>query len=313
MEAATEDSKQGKSSAKGVIVLSRLPFLSPGLAALVTGILIATGEGYAPDLGLISMSIIGLALIMLATYYFNEFYDYEGDIINRTFTKFSGGSRALPDDMLPRGAARIAGWSSVGILVAICIAYLVFFFEDYPLLLPLALFGAFCGVFYSHPPFQWAYKGIGEIMIGGCYGVLSLVSGYYVASGVLEPGMVLVAIPASLGVFGVIVANEFPDYEADKAVKKLTLIVRLGPKRGGVMFAAAMAAIYPIMLMSILVGIDPTIAIFGLPVLAFSAGAVALTVKGAYERPELQEKMAILTLLANLTASLLFVPAVYLS
>ena len=313
MEAATKNPKQGGSSAKGFIVLSRLPFLSPGLAALVTGILIATGEGYVPDLGLISMSIIGLTLIMLATYYFNEYYDYEGDIINRTFTKLSGGSRALPDNMVPRGVARIAGWSSVGVLVAICIAYLVFFFEDYPLLLPLALFGAFCGIFYSHPPFQWAYKGIGEIMIGGCYGVLSLVSGYYIASGVLEPDMVLVAIPASLGIFGVIVANEFPDYEADKAVSKLNLIVRLGPKRGAVMFAAAMAMMYPIMLMSILVGIDPIIAIVGLPVLAFSAGTAALTIKGAYERPELQEKMAILTLLANLTASLLFVPAVYLS
>ena len=295
---------------KGFLVLSRLPFLSPGVAALVTGIVIALSEGYDPSAGLVWMSILGLVLIMLATYYFNEYFDYEGDIINKTFIKFSGGSRALPDNMVSRPVARIAGYSTVAALFVIAIIYMLFYFEDYPLLLPLALFGAFCGVFYSHPPFQWAYQGIGEIVIGGCYGILAVVSGYYLASGVLNLTMLVVGLPASLSIFLVIVANEFPDYEADKAVNKRNLIVRLGSARGSAMYAVVMLLVYPAMLATIAVGISPWIAVAGSPVLALTIAATAMTLKGGYDQPSSQMKISGITLLANLLSSLIFIPVV---
>lgn len=86
-----DDAKaKGNPSVKGFLILSRLPFLSPGLASLITGIGIAMIDGYNAELGLIALSLVGLAMIMLATYYFNEYY--EGDMINKTFMKFSGGS-----------------------------------------------------------------------------------------------------------------------------------------------------------------------------------------------------------------------------
>ena len=295
---------------KGFLVLSRLPFLSPGVAPLVTGIVIALSEGYDPSAGLVWMSILGLVLIMLATYYFNEYFDYEGDIINKTFIKFSGGSRALPDNMVPRPVARIAGYSSIAVLVAIAVVYMLFYFEDYPLLLPLALFGAFCGVFYSHPPFQWAYQGIGEIVIGGCYGILTLASGFYLVSGVLNLNMLLVGLPASMTIFLVILANEFPDYEADKAVNKRNLIVRLGPQKGALLYAGVMMSVYPAMLAAIAVNISSWIAVAGLPVLALTIAATAMTLKGGYTQPSAQMKISGITLLANLLSSLMFIPVV---
>ena len=306
------EQEKAPSSIKGFLILSRLPFLSPGLAALITGIFIAVGEDHDPVVGLVSASVVGLAFIMLATYYFNEYFDYEGDIINKKFTKLSGGSRALPDNMVPRRVARVAGWGSVVVLAAIALLYMLLYFEDYPLLLPLALFGAFAGIFYSHPPFQWAYQGFGEILIGGCYGVLALVSGYYLASGVLDLRMILVAIPASITIFGVIVANEFPDYEADKAVNKKNLIVRLGLKNGSSMFAFAMLLVYPFMLATMLVGVEPYIALTGLPVLLLTIAAAAWTFKGGYAEHDSQMKISAVTLLANLTSSLLFIPVFYL-
>ena len=297
---------------KGFLVLSRLPFLSPGIAALVTGMAIGVSDGFAAEPLLSWMSVAGIGLIMLATYYFNEYFDYEGDIINRKFTKFSGGSRAIPDMNVPRVVARIAGWSAMAALVVIAAIYLLFYFSDYPCLLPLALYGAFCGVFYSHPPFQWSYQGIGEIMIGGCYGVLALVSGYYIVSGVLEPNMVLVAIPASLTIFCVIVANEFPDIEADRAVNKRTLVVRFGLRKASAMYAIAMALAYPFMVASVLVGISPFIAVAGLPVLLLSILAILQTRNEGYAKHESQSKIAVYTLLANLLSSTLFIPVVFL-
>lgn len=308
----SKDATEGTGSVKGFLILSRIPFLSPGLAALVTGIVIALGGGFHPEWSLVWMSIGGVALIMLATYYFNEYYDYEGDVINRSYIAFSGGSRALPENMVDRPIAKMAGLSTVAILAAIAVIYLMFFFEDYPLLLPLALFGAFCGVFYSHPPIQLAYQGIGEITIGGCYGILALTSGYYLVSGVIEPNMFLVAIPASLSVFCVIVANEFPDYDADKAVNKKNLIVRLGLKRGSMVYVAAMVLIYPMMVASVLVGISYWIAVVGLPVLLLSALAVVQTLRGGYAVPKSQMNISGATLFVNLLSSLLFIPVVLL-
>lgn len=296
-------------SIKGFVVLSRLPFLSPGIAALVTGMALGVLADYEVDLAFLAISVIGIALIMLATYYFNEYYDYEGDVINRTFIKFSGGSRAIPDNMVPRTHARVAGYGVVASLVVIAIVYGLFYFEKYPLLLPLALFGAFCGIFYSHPPFQWAYKGIGEIMIGGCYGVLALVSGYYIASNVLDLSMALIALPASMTIFGVIVANEFPDHDADKAVDKLNLVVRLGLPGAARMFAGVMLLVYPVMLLSIAVGVSWTIALFGLPVLVFSSYAAVTTLRGGYTDHANQMKISGTTLLANLLSSLTFILA----
>ena len=299
--------KEGRpSSVKGFLVLSRIPFLLPGLAALTSSILLAYLDGYDPSTGLVSMSILGIALIMLATYYFNEYFDYEGDTINKKFTQFSGGSRALPDKLVPRKVARIAGYGAVSTLAAIAVIYLLFFLEDYPLLLPLALFGAFCGVFYSSPPLQWAYKGIGEVMIGGCYGILAFVSGYYVASGSLDLSMVLIGMPAALTIFAVIVANEFPDYDADKAVNKQNLIVRLGLRNGSKVYLAAMTLTYPFMLLTILTDVTPYIALTGVPVLLLCALAVKLTLNGGYADRQAQIKISALTLLANLTSCFMF-------
>jgi 1,4-dihydroxy-2-naphthoate octaprenyltransferase len=253
------------------------------------------------------MSIFGLALIMLATYYFNEYFDYEGDVINKKFIKFSGGSRALPDAMVPRTTARIAGWGAVAILVAIAVTYMLLFFQDYPLLLPMALFGAFCGIFYSHPPFQWAYRGIGEILIGMCYGALALVSGYYVASGDLDLRMVAIGVPASMTIFCVIVANEFPDIEADKVMNKKNLVVRLGLKRASKMYVVAMLLVYPAMLATMLVVPGPMVIIAGVPVLVLTLAAAALTLKGGYLEARSQTKISGITLISNLLSSIVFI------
>ena len=136
-----------QSKLTGFVVLSRLPFLIPGLAALVSAIGIAALEDKALNAPLVGMSVIGISLIMLATYYFNEFFDFEGDVLNRKFIQFSGGSRALPDQLVPRTTAKLAGLGSVAVLVVIAAVYLLFYFQDYPLLRPRGRFGAFCGIF----------------------------------------------------------------------------------------------------------------------------------------------------------------------
>jgi 1,4-dihydroxy-2-naphthoate octaprenyltransferase len=194
-------------------------------------------------------------------------------------------------------------------LVMISITYMLLYFDDYPLLLPLALFGAFCGVFYSSPPFQWAYTGIGEVMIGGCYGVLTMVSGFYLVSGELNLDMAFIALPASFTIFGVIMVNEFPDYDADKAVNKKNIVVRLGPEKAVWVYASAMLITYPFMLASMLLGVSVTIVVLGIPVLLLTTFASVTALRGGHSDPKKQTGMAAATLIANLLSSLVFILA----
>ena len=306
-EQATENRKI---SLKGLVILSRLPFLLPGIAACITGIGIALAWGYIADMGLIGISIIGLAFIMLATYYYNEYFDFEGDAINKKFTEFSGGSRAIPNKLVARPVARIAGLSAIIVLVLIMIIYFAFYFTRFPYLFVLAIIGAFCGIFYSHPPFQWAYRGIGEIMIGSCYGVLAVVSGFYIVSGILSWELAVIALPASFTIFCVITANEFPDIEADRAVNKRNLVVIFGLEKGAMIYMIAFGLTYPLMLLSILVGVNWMIAIFGLPVLILTMIALVECHKGGYAIRASQKKISAITLIVNLMSSLLFLPVV---
>ena len=309
MAAPTEVTrKERHASVKGILILSRLPFLLPGLAALITGISIGIADGFDGESGLTVMAVTGIAFIMLATYYFNEYFDFDADVLNKKFIATSGGSRAIPEQLVPRSIAQVAGWFSVAVLVVFAATYIVLYFRDFPLLLPLGLFGAFCGIFYTHTPFQWSYKGIGEIIIGGCYGILAVVSGYYAVSARLEPRMILIALPASLSIFCVIMSNEFPDYESDRAINKLNLVVRMGLKPSSNLYAIAMTLVYPAMLASVLVGVDWRIAIFGLPVLVLSALAVSMTLNGGYKERGPQTKIAAMTIIANLLSSLMFIP-----
>jgi 1,4-dihydroxy-2-naphthoate octaprenyltransferase len=93
--------------------------------------------------------------------------------------------------------------------------------------------GIFSGFFYSGKPFRWSYQGVGEVLIGFCYGWLPIATGFYLFAGFFSHQILLLSIPVGLSIFNVILINEFPDEEADRAVGKKNLVVRFGKERIG--------------------------------------------------------------------------------
>ncbi len=220
--------------------LAGSPFLLSGLAPFTAGILLAKlVEGISAPLGLIVLSYIGLTVIMLATYYSNEYFDYEGDVINKWHNKFSGGSRALSDGYLPREVGRKALVGSLLILAVLTALYTVKYSYTRVWIPLYVLLGFVLGVFYSGPPFRWAYRGVGEIFIAMAYGILAVTSGYYIATGHITIESLLLSMPAALSIFSVIIINEIPDYEADVRISKRNLVVRLGRERALKVYSAS--------------------------------------------------------------------------
>jgi 1,4-dihydroxy-2-naphthoate octaprenyltransferase len=74
---------------------------------------------------------------------------------------------------------------------------------------------------------------LGEILIGFCYGWLPIATGFFLLTGFFNQQVFLISIPISLSIFNVILINEFPDEEADRAIGKKNLVVRFGKERMG--------------------------------------------------------------------------------
>jgi len=227
---------------RAVLKLSRIPFLLPGLSPFTAGLIL--GMYYVRNLlswRLIVIGYLGLILIMLATYYSNEYFDYEGDLINKNYNKFSGGSRVFPEGLLSRRTGLYLLSVALLLFFILTAVYLKEFFNLRPYLLYMAFIGLLFGIFYSAPPFKWAYRGVGEILIALAYGWLSTASGYYIVTGRIDLRATLLSLPAAFTVFSVIVINEIPDLQADLKVSKRNLVARLGVRRAKILYGFSSA------------------------------------------------------------------------
>jgi len=188
--------------------------------------------GYKGPSGLYLLSFIAVIFIMWMTYYLGDWNDLEGDRLNQKFNRFSGGSRVLVEGMLPLWVSLLLGYGCLfgAILTGL---YIYLHYCTGPWTLLLGGIGIFLGFFYSSKPFRCSYRGLGEVLIGFCYGWLPVATGFYLFSGFFSPKIFLLSIPISLSVFNVILINEFPDEEADRAIGKRTLVVRFGRARMG--------------------------------------------------------------------------------
>jgi 1,4-dihydroxy-2-naphthoate octaprenyltransferase len=210
--------------------LSRIPFLSVGLLPLILGFVLAWRRGYQGPPGLYLLSIFVTLLIMWMTYYLGEKNDLEGDRINRSFNPYSGGSRVLVHGSLPASVPLFWGY---GCLTAAVFGglYLFYHYRTGVWTLVLGGVGILSGLTYSSKPFRWAHRGMGEILIGFCYSWLPIATGFYLLAGFFDPMALLLSIPVGVSIFNVILINEFPDEEADRAVGKRNLVVRHGKEK----------------------------------------------------------------------------------
>ena len=210
--------------------LSRVPFLSVGILPLFLGFILSWRWGYRGPLGLYLLATVAVVLIMWMTYYLGEWNDLEGDLLNQEFNRFSGGSRILVEGVLPARVSVFLGYGCLagGILTGL---YIYLRYQTGPWTLILGGIGIFFGFFYSGRPFRWAYRGIGEILIGFCYGWLPIATGFYLFAGFFNHQAFLLSIPVGLSIFNVILINEFPDEEADRNIGKRNLVVRFGKER----------------------------------------------------------------------------------
>lgn len=204
----------------------------------------------------------------------NDYFDYLNgtDNINRTgLTPFTGGSRMIqnkimtPEETYLLGIICLMMGSAIGI-------YLVY--ERGAHLLLIGVIGLLSGYFYSAPPLFLVGRGLGEFLVGLNFGVLSVVGSYYVQTERISLGAVFASLPLAFLIAAILYINEFPDYDADKAVGKNHLVARLGKKNARWGFVLLIAGAYTSIISGVILHIMPAISLLAAIAGIFGAKAV---------------------------------------
>jgi 1,4-dihydroxy-2-naphthoate octaprenyltransferase len=294
------------------LALSRIPFHLVGVLPFILGNVYAWKFFGSFRWDIFLWAVVGVVLIMLATYYAGEYWDYETDALSAQegTSKFAGGSQVLQRGLLPRRAAFYA--SILCVALALIIGFILqFIYLTGFWTLPLGILAIFTGFFYSTKPFRWVSRGIGEILIGFSYGWLPIAVGFYLQVGYLILAIHVMAIPIGLTIFNVILLNEIPDYTADKETGKKNLVVRLGPDRAATLYAIVAITSWVAMLFVLSLGFPIFSFLFYLPVLVVSIALVVFILRGAWKNRDTLEKLCGLNILVNLGTTLVFILVIW--
>ena len=158
--------------------------------------------------------------------YANDVADFPSDRVNTTYTRYSGGSRVIPEGKL--GPWDLAGAATVALfgMAAVCV-HLVFR-EHRAFMVVIAAIAAHLLWMYSFMPFRLSYRGHGEVLQGIGVGALLPVAGYYAQAGTLSGIGPATLLPGVVLGYAANVAGALGDAPSDAASSKRTLPVRRG-------------------------------------------------------------------------------------
>lgn len=211
------------------------------MASMFLGAATAARDGpLAP--GWLALTVAGIFFLEVAKNASGDVVDYRSGtdlaVAGEDRSPFSGGKRVLVDGLLTetQTIAVAAVCYALGVVVGLVIVFL-----REPNVLGIGMLGVACAYGYHASPARLAYRGCGELAVGLCYGPLICCGTYLVQRGHVSGEVIAVSVPLGIAVAGFLWINEFPDYRADRAAHKRTLVVRLGRRRASQAFAVLMA------------------------------------------------------------------------
>jgi 1,4-dihydroxy-2-naphthoate octaprenyltransferase len=213
--------------------VARAPFLLLPVTLVASGAAAAAYEGafgWTPTL----LALAGLVLLHVAVNALNEASDMTTGIdLRTTRTPFSGGSGTLPAGLLSVRATRAfacacaVGGGLVGGWFALRLG---------PMFALLMAVGAASVLFYSD---VFARSGLGEIFAGLGLGALPVWGAAWVQGPTPGRAALWAGVPAFFMTFNLLLLNEFPDEEADRAGGRRNIVLLLGRRGAALVYAAA--------------------------------------------------------------------------
>lgn len=88
------------------------------------------------------------------------------------------------------------------------------------------------GVLYSVGPFPFSERGLGDLAVFATFGVGSVVFTYFLQTKSFSWDALALGVVFGLAINNILVANNYADYEQDRAVQKYTTVVLFGERFG---------------------------------------------------------------------------------
>ncbi|MFX0117448.1 MAG: UbiA family prenyltransferase [Candidatus Hodarchaeota archaeon] len=244
-----------KNNARLWIRALRAPFFTATIIPMLLGIAIAfhqTGE-WNPFLAIVT--IFGGICVQAGTNLSNDYFDHlsRNDELNRWATPFNGGSRVIQAGLFSPLKVLMAALACFGI-GSIVALYLNSVHPGNTILVVLVI-ALTLGFFYTADPFKIGYRGAGEVAVAIGFGPLAVLCAYYVQTGQLSFTPLFASVPVAILIALLLFVNEFQDVEADSAVGKNTLVVRLGKFRASKVYYGGIAFSYIWIILGIMLGL----------------------------------------------------------
>jgi len=207
----------------------RPAFLSASLLPVLTALAYVRGVFDLLDYGLALLTLVSVLLIHSAANVFNDYFDSRnGSDANNDLRifPFSGGSRFIQNGVLSE--QETFRYASVLLVGGIVTGLLVTYTTDLEILL-FGVLGVALAVFYSAPPCL-ACKGLGDLTIVGCFGVLPVTGSVYAQIGEVTAESIWLGLVVGCFVAAILWINSIPDIEADIRASKNTWPVRLNQR-----------------------------------------------------------------------------------
>jgi len=263
---------------------SRYEFFTGVLAPTLVGGAVAYWEKGTLHGGLLLLTLLGLVGLQAAANLANDYFDHlsGNDALNVSFVRpFTGGSRviqrglAAPREVLAASLLSLVGGAAIGLLLT--------WLRGWPVL-ALGLVGGLTGFFYTAPPLALGYRGLGEIFIALDFGILPVLGTYYVQARTFSAAALWASLPVALLILAVLWINQFPDYDADRAVGKRHWVVRLGRQRAAGVYIGLMALTYLLLLPAVALEVLPPLVLLALFTLPLAARGMNVALR-EYDRP----------------------------
>jgi 1,4-dihydroxy-2-naphthoate octaprenyltransferase len=231
-------------AAAGVWRLADPKISLASFAAMFLGTALAARDG-AIAWPWLAATWLGIFAVEVAKNASGEIYDFDSGadqaVADRDRSPFSGGKRVLVDALLTRSQT----WAvaAIGYALAIAAGLAIVAWRE-PSVLWLGTAGVAIAFFYHAPPFRLAYRGLGELAVGLCYGPALVAGTYLVQRGAVPTTVLLLALPLGMAIAAFLWLNQFPDYAADRTAGKRNLVVRMGRATASRAFAALTTATF---------------------------------------------------------------------
>jgi 1,4-dihydroxy-2-naphthoate octaprenyltransferase len=194
--------------------LVTLPFLLAGCLPFWAGTLLAQVSGYPLRSGVALAGTLAVAGLVLGAFAARE-----------TFAPGAGRCPAWRVGAVKGPERQAYALLGVAALMGLILQFLC---RTGDLTIPLGALGVLGGYFYFAPPLAWHRRGLGEAVGALCFGVLPVVTGFYLQSGYWVAEELLYGLPLTWAGFNLFLIYGFPE-PREEAPRRHSLAARLGP------------------------------------------------------------------------------------